>query len=53
MNATPLISLRNITIDYGQQPVVDGFSLDILPGDFLVFRGKNGGGKTSLLKFIV
>lgn len=49
----PLIQLRDITIAYGTTTVVDSFSIDIHAGDFMVFRGKNGGGKTSLLKAIV
>lgn len=49
----PLVQLRDVTIAYDATPVIDTFSLDINPSDFIVFRGKNGGGKTSLLKAIV
>lgn len=48
-----LISLQHINIAYEGRPVLSDFSLDVHSGDFIVLRGQNGGGKTSLLKVMV
>lgn len=48
-----LIQLSNISIAYDSTPILQHFSLNIGERDFIVLRGKNGGGKTSLLKVIV
>lgn len=48
-----LIHLSHISIAYDRTPVISDFSLTIGERDFIVLRGKNGGGKTSLLKVIV
>lgn len=48
-----LISLQHIEIAYEGRSVLKDFSLDVDSGDFIVLRGQNGGGKTSLLKVMV
>lgn len=48
-----ILTLSDISIHYDSTPVLSNFSLSIGERDFLVLRGKNGGGKTSLLKVMV
>lgn len=48
-----LISLRDVCLAYGNNPVVDRVSLDIHPGEILTLIGPNGAGKTSLLKLVL
>lgn len=47
-----IISLRNISFSYEQQPVLHKIDLSISPGEFIGIIGPNGSGKTTLLKCI-
>ena len=47
-----LISLRNVTIQYGGPAVLDAVSFSIEPNDRACVTGRNGEGKTTLLKLI-
>ena len=47
-----LISLRNVTIQYGGPPVLDAVSFSVEPGDRACITGRNGEGKSTLLKLI-
>ena len=48
-----LITLSDVSFSYDQRrDILSHFSLSIEERDFIVLRGKNGGGKTSLLKII-
>ena len=47
-----LITLRNITLAFGGPPLFDGVSLQIEAGDRLCLLGRNGTGKSTLLKVI-
>jgi len=38
---------------YGKSPVIQGVSFDLEPGDFLAILGRNGVGKTTLLKSLM
>jgi energy-coupling factor transport system ATP-binding protein len=49
----PFIQVRGIEVAYGGQPVLHGVDLEIWPGEILVLMGRNGSGKTSLLKSVV
>ncbi len=48
----PIIEAVAIKKNYGQQNVLTGIDLTILPGDFLCIMGRSGCGKTTLLKII-
>lgn len=51
--STPLFSLRDVRLGYGDQTVLNGIRLSILPGDRLGVLGANGAGKSTLLKALV
>ena len=48
----PLITLRDIQLSYGQQPLLDHVTLSIDPGERLCLIGRNGAGKSTLMKVI-
>lgn len=48
-----LLNMENIAISYGGKPVCSDITFTIRRGDRFVLKGKNGCGKTSLLKLIL
>ena len=46
------ISLKNICKFYGEHPVVDQVTLEILTGELFVLLGESGSGKTTVLRMI-
>lgn len=47
-----LINLRNISLSYGQHPLLDHVDLTISSGEHIALIGRNGMGKSTLLKLI-
>jgi len=47
-----MISLRDLTVRYGDTVAVDGITLDLEPGKIYGLLGRNGSGKTSLLSVL-
>jgi urea transport system ATP-binding protein len=48
-----MLRLRDLTAGYGQSTILRGVSLDLAPGSVTCLLGRNGVGKTTLLKSIV
>lgn len=53
MAQKPLISLKNVSAGYNNQPVIRDVNLEVFPQDFIGMIGPNGGGKTTLIKVIM
>jgi energy-coupling factor transport system ATP-binding protein len=46
----PAIELDRVTIGYGKTPVLEAASLDVRPGELVAIMGRNGTGKSTLLR---
>jgi ABC-2 type transport system ATP-binding protein len=47
-----MISLRDLTVRYGDTTAVDAITMDLAPGKIYGLLGRNGSGKTSLLSVL-
>jgi len=45
-----LVTLRDVSLGYGEQPVLRAVDLDVYPGDLIGVAGPNGSGKTTLFR---
>ena len=51
-HSSRLVSLQDVSVRYGEEPVCEGVSFDILKGDRISIQGINGCGKSSIIKLI-
>lgn len=49
----PLLHLQGVTGGYGETVVLEGIDLALAPGESLAVLGRNGTGKTSLLRLVM
>jgi energy-coupling factor transporter ATP-binding protein EcfA2 len=50
VTSEPVISVQNLTYNYGDIQALSGISLTIRKGEFVAIAGENGSGKTTLVK---
>ncbi len=48
----PLLTFRDVSLSFGDQPLLDQVNFSIDPGERLCLIGRNGAGKSTLLKVI-
>ncbi|MFA6149842.1 MAG: ABC transporter ATP-binding protein [Chitinophagaceae bacterium] len=48
----PLISIQNVSKQYGEKTVLNNVNLDIYPGQILGYIGPNGAGKSTTVKIL-
>jgi peptide/nickel transport system ATP-binding protein len=48
MTTAPVLHLRDLTIDYGRGPAVQGVSIDVAPGEIVGVIGESGSGKSTI-----
>jgi ATP-binding cassette, subfamily F, member 3 len=48
----PLLALEQQSVGYGDRVVVEGLNLTIAPGDRLALLGRNGAGKSTVMKLL-
>ncbi|MEO0527838.1 MAG: ATP-binding cassette domain-containing protein [Bacteroidota bacterium] len=51
-NIDALIKFKDVTVHYGDKPIVHHINWEIKPNEFWQLMGKNGSGKTTLLSMI-
>ena len=49
----PIISIRDLVVEYDGRRVLNGLNLDIEPGETMVLLGGSGSGKSTLLRQII
>lgn len=50
---TPVLTASGISKAYGGTPIVEDFSLTVFPGDAVALRGRNGAGKSTILRMLI
>ncbi|MGG0643803.1 ABC transporter ATP-binding protein [Sporosarcina gallistercoris] len=53
MPTEPIISLRDLTMEFPGKRVLDGISLDVYRGQIIGYIGPNGAGKSTTLKILL
>jgi urea transport system ATP-binding protein len=51
--ATPMLDVRNLSAAYGQSEVLHGIDLSVGRGEIVVLVGRNGMGKSTLMKSLI
>jgi len=51
-NPSPLLSVHEVSISYGDKPIVENVSFSMAPGDRIGLIGPNGAGKSTVIKML-
>ncbi len=51
-NPSPLLSLHDVSVGYGDTPIVEGVEFAMAPGDRVGLIGPNGAGKSTVIKML-
>ena len=49
----PMLNVQNLTVAYGESTVIPGLSFDVKKGETVAIMGRNGMGKTTLMKSLI
>lgn len=49
----PIVKVSNLTKSFGDNHVLNGFSMELYPGENLVIMGKSGSGKSVMIKCLI
>jgi len=52
-NEAPIISCRDLRVQYGDREILHGISFDVMPRETIVILGGSGSGKSTLLRTMV
>ena len=52
-NKTPILSVRNLTVNYGAIQALKGADLDVYHGEIVAVIGANGAGKSTMMSAIM
>jgi ABC-2 type transport system ATP-binding protein len=50
---TPILEITNLQKSYGKVPILKGINLQLLPGKITGLLGRNGAGKTTMMKCVL
>jgi phospholipid/cholesterol/gamma-HCH transport system ATP-binding protein len=51
--AAPAISVRGLTIGWGEEPLVENISFEVARGEIFAILGTSGAGKSTLLRCLI
>jgi urea transport system ATP-binding protein len=50
---SPMLTVRGLRAGYGSTPILQGIELDVARGEIVAVIGRNGVGKTTLMKSLI
>ncbi|HUB70471.1 MAG TPA: ATP-binding cassette domain-containing protein [Acidimicrobiales bacterium] len=53
IDGQPLLSVKDVSVWYGDTPVLQGVAFDILAGQLVALMGENGAGKSTVVRCVV